>query len=179
MTSQAKAISESNKISEMALFVCVFPKPNAGKPFEDIRSSEDIVLELLRNSRDAHSRNIFLAVSRNEDEPVLTIVDDGDGVPSSMHAKIFEPRVTSKLNTSHVDKWGYHGRGMALYSIAANSDFAGILLSEPGKGTRPSSSNSYLRVRGAKGTIKFSNVHQARRWQHCCSRSSEHHSYRL
>ena len=102
---------------------------------QDIRSSEDIVLELLRNSRDAHSRNIFLAVSRNEDERVLTIVDDGDGVPSSMHAKIFEPRVTSKLNTSHVDKWGYHGRGMALYSIAANSDFAGILLSEPGKGT--------------------------------------------
>ena len=30
----------------------------------DIRSTEDIVIEMLRNARDAHAKSIFLAVSR-------------------------------------------------------------------------------------------------------------------
>lgn len=101
----------------------------------DIRSTEDIVIEMLRNARDAQARNIFLAVTRDGAQRKLTMVDDGDGIPASMHERIFEPRVTSKLDTMHMDKWGVHGRGMALYSIAVNAQEARVVASDPGKGS--------------------------------------------
>ncbi len=91
---------------------------------QDIKCSEDIVLELLRNSRDAHARNIYIALSREGDARTIVVIDDGDGIPPSKHKAVFEPRVTSKLDTSHMDAWGLHGRGMALYSISVNSDVA-------------------------------------------------------
>lgn len=100
----------------------------------DIRSTEDIVIEMLRNARDAHAKSIFLAVSREGQRRRLVMVDDGDGVPASMHERIFEPRVTSKLDSVHMDKWGVHGRGMALYSIAVNAESACVAASEAGKG---------------------------------------------
>ena len=52
-----------------------------------------------------------------------------------MHEKIFEPRVTSKLDTVHMDKWGVHGRGMALYSIKVNSTQAKVLASDKDSGS--------------------------------------------
>lgn len=93
------------------------------------------MIEILRNARDAHAKSIFLAVSREGERRRIVMVDDGDGVPPSMHERIFEPRVTSKLDTMHVDKWGVHGRGMALYSIAVNAQQACIVASDAGKGT--------------------------------------------
>ena len=87
---------------------------------QDIRCTEDIIIEALRNSRDAHARSIFLATSKEGAERHIVVVDDGDGVPVDMHDHIFEPRVTSKLNSMRMDKWGVHGRGMALFSIAEN-----------------------------------------------------------
>lgn len=101
----------------------------------DIRSTEDIVIEMLRNARDAHASHIFLAVTRDGQARRLVMVDDGDGVPPAMHGRIFEPRVTSKLDTVHMDKWGVHGRGMALYSIAVNAQRAYIAASDAGKGS--------------------------------------------
>ena len=101
---------------------------------QDIRSTEDIVLELLRNSRDAHAAHVFLAVYREGSKRMLTVIDDGCGIPRTMHELVFEPRVTSKLDTSHMDAWGIHGRGMALYSIAVNSDEAYVVDSEAGIG---------------------------------------------
>ena len=100
----------------------------------DIRSTEDVVIEMLRNARDAHAKSIFLAVTREDRRRKLVMVDDGDGVPPAMHERIFEPRVTSKLDTMHVDKWGVHGRGMALYSIAVNAATARVVASDAGKG---------------------------------------------
>ena len=91
---------------------------------QDIRNTENIVLELLRNSRDAHATKIFLALSRDGDKRIVTIIDNGDGIPPAMHEHVFEPRVTSKLDTNHMDAWGMHGRGMALYSISVNSEKA-------------------------------------------------------
>lgn len=102
---------------------------------QDIRSSEDIVIELLRNARDAGSRNIYLAFGREESTRTLIVIDDGDGIPASMHEKIFEPRVTSKLDTAHMDKWGMHGRGMALYSVSVNALEAYVAGSLEGVGT--------------------------------------------
>lgn len=97
---------------------------------QDIRSSENIVLELLRNSVDAHAGHIFLAMSRENDGRLLTVIDNGDGIPEPMHEHVFEPRVTSKLDTNHIDAWGMHGRGMALYSISVNSEKAFVAQSE-------------------------------------------------
>ena len=54
------------------------------------------------------------------------MIDDGDGVPKHLRRTVFEPRVTSKLDSMHMDKWGVHGRGMALYSIVVNAESATI-----------------------------------------------------
>lgn len=102
---------------------------------QDIRSSEDIVIELLRNARDAGARHIFLATQKVGAQRLITVIDDGSGIPAALHERIFEPRVTSKLDTAHMDKWGMHGRGMALYSIAVNAVEARVRASAPGLGT--------------------------------------------
>lgn len=100
----------------------------------DIRSVEDIVVELLRNARDAHAQRIFLATSRDGEDRVITVIDDGIGIPASLQEAVFEPRVTSKLETMVMDRWGVHGRGMALFSIRSNSTEARIAASGPHRG---------------------------------------------
>lgn len=100
----------------------------------DIRSTEDIIVELLRNSRDAHAGRIFVATGREGDRRTLTVVDDGIGVPRHMIDRVFEPRVTSKLDTMVVDQWGVHGRGMALFSIRSNTVEARVASSDLHKG---------------------------------------------
>ena len=100
----------------------------------DIRSAEDVVVELLRNSRDAHARRIYVASAREADVRTLTVIDDGVGVPAAMRDRIFEPRVTSKLETMVVDRWGVHGRGMALFSVRSNVEEARIVASDLHKG---------------------------------------------
>ena len=101
----------------------------------DIRSTEDVIIEMLRNARDAGARNIFLALSREESKRFICMIDDGNGVPKHLHELIFQPRVTSKLDAMHVDKWGVHGRGMALFSIKENACDTKIVASQPGKGS--------------------------------------------
>ena len=101
----------------------------------DIRSTEDIIIEMLRNARDAHAKNIFVATHKEGDVRHIVMVDDGDGIPDSMHERIFEPRVTSKLDTIHMDTWGVHGRGMALFSIATNTEEARVVASDSDKGS--------------------------------------------
>ena len=99
----------------------------------DIRGVEDVVVELLRNARDAHAQRIFLATAREGDHRSLTVIDDGVGVPE-MAGRIFEPRVTSKLETMVMDRWGVHGRGMALFSIKSNTAEARVAVSGSHKG---------------------------------------------
>ena len=83
----------------------------------DIQGFEDVVVELLRNSRDAHAKRVFIATTREGDRRTLVVVDDGAGVPPHLQDRIFEPRVTSKLDSMTTDRWGVHGRGMALFSV--------------------------------------------------------------
>lgn len=101
---------------------------------QDIQCSENILLEMMRNSKDAHGSRIFIALGKEGPRRTITVIDNGDGIPQAMHGHIFEPRVTSKLDTSHRDAWGLHGRGMALYSIAQNAEEARVVCSEEGKG---------------------------------------------
>ncbi len=100
----------------------------------DVRSFEDIVVELLRNARDAHAQRIFIATVRDGQHRRFTMIDDGIGVPASLHERIFEPRVTSKLDTMVMDRWGVHGRGMALYSVRTNVESCRIASSDLHKG---------------------------------------------
>lgn len=102
---------------------------------QDIRCVEDAAIEMLRNARDAHARSIFFAVSKSGDIRRFTMLDDGDGIPGYLHEAVFEPRVTSKLDSMTMDDWGVHGRGMALYSIKANAEDAFIAASDSGKGS--------------------------------------------
>lgn len=102
---------------------------------QDITCFEDVVLELLRNSRDAGASAIFIACWKEQGSRFLTAIDDGSGIPDHLHETIFEPFVTSKLDTFHEDRWGVHGRGMALYSIKENVDEARICYSAPDAGT--------------------------------------------
>ncbi|MBE6470090.1 MAG: ATP-binding protein [Coriobacteriaceae bacterium] len=102
---------------------------------QDIRCVEDIVLELLRNARDAGARMICIATNRDGRMRNIVVIDDGEGIPPQMWQKVFEPRVTSKLDTFHADQWGVHGRGMALYSIACNAAEHRIAASGEGLGT--------------------------------------------
>lgn len=95
----------------------------------DIRCVEDIVIELLRNARDANASSIFIATTKEGSVRYLTIIDDGDGIPVELQQLVFEPRVTSKLETMVMDDWGVHGRGMALYSIRCNVEEAHIACS--------------------------------------------------
>lgn len=100
----------------------------------DIRCVEDAVTEMLRNARDAGARHIYVATSREGDMRTTTMLDDGSGVPEDMHERIFEARVTSKLESVHMDRWGIHGRGMALFSIKENAERAEVMSSASGKG---------------------------------------------
>lgn len=95
----------------------------------DIQHVEDIVVEMLRNARDAGARNIYLATAKEEGVRTLLFLDDGSGVPDNMRDRIFDARVTSKLESMRMDKWGVHGRGMALFSIKQNVKTAEVVTS--------------------------------------------------
>ena len=100
----------------------------------DIRCVEDAVIELLRNARDADARHIFVATSREGDLRTVIVVDDGTGIPPHMQQRVFEARVTSKLDTLTMDQWGVHGRGMALFSIKECAQSARVCWSDTGAG---------------------------------------------
>jgi hypothetical protein len=101
----------------------------------DIRRVEDIIIEMLRNARDAKASTVYIATTKESDIRTLTIIDDGEGIPLDLHELIFEPRVTSKLETMLEDEWGVHGRGMALFSIRSNVTSARVVASGVGLGS--------------------------------------------
>lgn len=101
----------------------------------DIRCVEDAVIEMLRNARDAGASHIFVATTREGRIRTVTVLDDGCGVPTDMANRIFDARVTSKLESVHMDRWGVHGRGMALFSIRENAISAEVMASDEGLGT--------------------------------------------
>ncbi|MDR2106876.1 MAG: ATP-binding protein, partial [Coriobacteriales bacterium] len=101
----------------------------------DIRQVEDIIIEVLRNARDAKAGAVYIATAKEGDVRSITVIDDGEGIPPNLHELVFEPRVTSKLETMLEDEWGVHGRGMALFSIKSNVTSARVVSSGPGLGS--------------------------------------------
>jgi len=103
---------------------------------QDIKNVEDCLVELLRNSRDAGSSRIFVSINRDRTGcRYLRVIDDGVGIPKNMHEKIFEPRVTSRLENPVKDSYGIHGRGMALFSIKSSPAEHKLLVSAPRLGS--------------------------------------------
>src|SRR4030042_5006136 len=103
---------------------------------QDIHTVEDISIELLRNSRDASSKNIFIGTKKiGDNRRLIYCIDDGDGIPPKFHNLIFQARVTSKLDDGIKDSYGFHGRGMALFSIKLTADEVRITFSDHLKGT--------------------------------------------
>lgn len=87
-----------------------------------ISSVEDAVLELVRNSRDAGAHNIYVASTLHKRRyRIVTVIDDGGGIPEAYKDLIFEPGVTSRhLNPSIVPEDPTappHGAGLSLYHI--------------------------------------------------------------
>ena len=91
-----------------------------------LRSVEDALFELLRNSRDAGARNVYVASSLSARRyRQLTVIDDGRGIPETHKHLIFEPGVTTRhlnpvpeapaqdLSETHAP----HGAGLSLYHI--------------------------------------------------------------
>jgi hypothetical protein len=102
----------------------------------DIRSVEDVVTEMVRNSRDAGATTVLIAFLKEQGRfRKIVVLDDGCGIPADAHRLVFEPRVTSKRDDFEEDRYGVHGRGMALFSIRSRSVSADIVASEPSKGT--------------------------------------------
>ena len=102
---------------------------------QDINCVEDIIVELLRNSRDAGSKNIYIGTKKIEDRRrKIYFIDDGCGIPPKLQNLIFQSRVTSKLENGMKDSYGFHGRGMALFSIKLNVDEIKIVFSDVLKG---------------------------------------------
>jgi len=103
---------------------------------QDIHTVEDIIIELLRNSRDAGSKNIFIGTKKiGDNRRIIYCIDDGDGIPPKFHNLIFQARVTSKLDDGIKDSYGFHGRGMALFSMKLTADEVRITFSDHLKGT--------------------------------------------
>jgi hypothetical protein len=83
-----------------------------------LRCVEDALLELLRNSRDAGATRVFVASTlRSRRYRILTVLDDGEGIPETHADLIFEPGVTTRHLRPVPDPAGPHGAGLALYHI--------------------------------------------------------------
>lgn len=103
---------------------------------QDIRCVEDVVKELVRNARDAGATHIYVAFQKEKGRwRNVTVLDNGRGIPESMHRRIFEARVTSKVRDVVEDFFGVHGRGMALFSIKQVVDDIQLVRSTQNSGT--------------------------------------------
>lgn len=133
----------------------------------DIRSTEDALIELLRNSRDAGAKNILVASRLRNDKRELWVIDDGKGIPKTLFEKIFEARVTSKVDKIIEDEYGIHGRGMALYAIRSRAVDSKVIKSTQGNLTsikittdtntlpEKKDQSSFPLIKKSKGSFEF------------------------
>ena len=86
---------------------------------KNLRSVEDALHELLRNSRDAGARNVYVASSlKARRYRQLVVLDDGRGIPESHRDLVFEPGVTTRhLEPVYDGQQAPHGAGLSLYHI--------------------------------------------------------------
>ena len=100
----------------------------------DMSQMHQIIMNLVKNSADAIGRkgNITISLSRSgnspESESVLTVSDDGPGIPEEILPRIFEPFITSKVSGT--------GLGLAIvYQLVQIHKGTVDVLTEEGQGT--------------------------------------------
>lgn len=90
-----------------------FRRPSGRQAKHDIQHVEDIVIEMLRNARDAGADKVYLATTKEDGVRTLVFLDNGSGVPQDMQERIFDARVTSKLESMKMEPLGrsrsWHG----------------------------------------------------------------------
>jgi hypothetical protein len=87
-----------------------------------LRHVEDALFELLRNARDAGAERVYVASTlKGRRYRILSVIDDGEGIPETHRDLIFEPGVTSRHLSpvaEPLDPEGVpHGAGLSLYHI--------------------------------------------------------------
>ena len=101
-----------------------------------LRSVEDALFELLRNSRDAGAQNVYVAsILKARRYRSLTVIDDGDGIPETHAHLVFEPGVTTRhlapiLETTDDAATimpSPHGAGLSLHHIKQSAVSAEVL----------------------------------------------------
>jgi two-component system, sensor histidine kinase FlrB len=86
------------------------------------------VTNLVSNSLEAGAKHLFIDVSRDKNEAILKIADNGKGMPKEVMNQIFEPFYTTKSNGT--------GLGLAVVKSVVSAHQGKIgLVSELGKGT--------------------------------------------
>jgi hypothetical protein len=87
-----------------------------------LRRVEDALFELLRNARDAGAERVYVASTlKGRRYRVLSVIDDGEGIPETHRDLIFEPGVTSRHLSPAAEpldpEGAPHGAGVSLYHI--------------------------------------------------------------
>jgi Histidine kinase-, DNA gyrase B-, and HSP90-like ATPase len=87
-----------------------------------LRHIEEALFELLRNARDAGAKSVYVASTlKARRYRVLSVIDDGSGIPETHRDLIFEPGVTSRHLSPVADpldlEGAPHGAGLSLYHI--------------------------------------------------------------
>jgi len=91
----------------------------------NVRSLEQLVLNLINNARDASgaSGRVKVVVTRDGIKPALYVADWGSGVPAELKQKIFEPFITTKDTGT--------GLGLAICKRIAQEHHAVLDLAPP------------------------------------------------
>jgi len=105
-----------------------------GSPY----SFNRVLLNLMSNAMEAYdglerpNAVVRVRARRENDEGVVTVEDDANGIPPEVMPKLFEPFASSKIGK------GGTGMGLATAKSLAERDFRGTLSAEstPGKGSR-------------------------------------------
>jgi signal transduction histidine kinase len=87
-----------------------------------------VLLNVLENSRLARARHVDVRAAREPGRVVITVQDDGDGIPKEIMPRIFEPRFSTRTSGS--------GLGLAISRRLVDGWGGSIALaSERGRGT--------------------------------------------
>jgi signal transduction histidine kinase len=88
----------------------------------------EVLLNLCENARNALARVVDIRLEKRDNRVTLSVVDDGEGVPRQLHARVFEPHFSTRTSGS--------GPGLAISRQLVESWGGSIdLYSEPGIGT--------------------------------------------
>ena len=95
----------------------------------DIQHVEDIVIEMLRNARDAGADKVYLATTKEDGVRTLVFLDNGSGVPQDMQVIGFDNVPDAEycmpgLTTidPHVDDYARHAVDMLIARIEGSAD---------------------------------------------------------